>query len=323
MITVVEYDQEKKQITIHENVNWREFPCVPSRLYWWDLFQATNDEMQCLSEQFHFHPLAIEDCVGDVHYPKVDFYDTYLYLVIHGVDVDRSETEGFAPKELDIFLGQNYLVTFHKKSARSISEILRRCKENAPLFEHGLDFLLYAILDILVSNYLPVLETLEDRLDKIEETIFERPDPRVLREILALKRTLMGLKKTVFPQREVINHLARNEYQFISQKAQIYFRDIYDMLYRMTEMTESFRDVSTALVETYLSTVSNRMNEIMKVLTLVATILLPLTVVTGIYGMNFEYMPELHSHYGYAAVWVVMVLIAATMVGYFRWKRWI
>ncbi len=323
MITIVEYDKEQKQITIHENVKWREFQSAPSRLYWWDFFEATQEEIQSLSQQFHFHALAIEDCVGDVHYPKVDFYDTYLYLVIHGVDVDRSEIEGFAPKELDVFLGQNYLVTFHKKPARSISEILRRCKENAPLLEHGLDFVLYAILDILVSNYLPVLETLEDQLDHIEETIFDRPDPHVLREILTVKRTLMSLKKTVFPQREVINHLARNEYQVISQKAQVYFRDIYDMLYRMAEMTESFRDVSTALVETYLSTVSNRMNEIMKVLTLVATILIPLTVVTGIYGMNFEFMPELHWRYGYFIVLGVMALITAGILGYYRWKHWI
>lgn len=323
MITIVEYNTQQKQITIHENVNWREFQSAPSHLYWWDLFEATHEEIQCLSEKFHFHPLAIQDCVGDVHYPKVDFYDTYLYLVIHGVDVDRTETEGFAPKELDIFLGKDYLVTFHKKQARSVDEILRRCKENSPLFEHGLDFLLYAILDILVGNYLPVLETIEDRLDSIEEVIFEKPDPEVLRKILNLKRTLMRLKKTVFPQREVINHLARNEYEFVSPKAQIYFRDIYDMLYRMAEMTESFRDVSTALVETYLSTVSNHMNEVMKVLTLVATILLPLTVITGIYGMNFEFMPELHWRYGYFMVLGVMALMTAGMLGYFRWKNWI
>lgn len=323
MITIVEYDKEQKQITIHENVNWREFRSVPSHLYWWDLFEATHEELQCLSEQFHFHPLAIEDCVQDVHYPKVDFYDTYLYLVIHGVDVDRTEIEGFAPKELDIFLGQNYLVTFHKKPARSTDEILRRCRENAPLFEHGLDFLLYAILDILVSNYLPVLETIEDRLDNIEEVIFEKPDPKILREILNVKRTLMRLKKTVFPQREVINHLARNEYAFVSQKAQIYFRDIYDMLYRMAEMTESFRDVSTALVETYLSTVSNRMNEIMKVLALVTTILMPMTVITGIYGMNFEHMPELKWWTGYYMVLGVLGVVGLIMVVLFKWKKWI
>ena len=323
MITIVEYDKEQKHLTIHENVDWREFHPAPSHLHWWDLFEATQEEMQCLSEQFNFHPLAIEDCIGDVHYPKVDFYDTYLYLVIHGVDVDRAEAEGFAPKELDVFLGQNYLVTFHTKPARSVTEVLRRCKENTPIFDYGLDFVLYSILDILVSNYLPVLESVEDELDNYEEIIFEKPEPSVLREILTVKRTLMKLKRTVFPQREVINHLARNEYSFVSQKTQLYFRDIYDMLYRMAEMTESFRDVSTALVETYLSTVSNRMNEIMKVLTLFTAFLMPLTVITGIYGMNFQYMPELHWVSGYHLTLVSMAIVVVIMIGLFRWKRWI
>jgi magnesium transporter len=323
MITIVEYDKKKKRLTIHENVNWREFKSKPEHLYWWDFNESTEEENQSLADYFHFHPLAIQDCIGDVHYPKVDFYETYLYLVIHGVDADKSEVEGFAPKELDIFLGHDYLVTFHKKPARSIAEVLRRARENSPIFEYGLDFVLYTILDILVSNYLPVLEDIEDELDQTEEILFQDPDQSVLRRILDLKRTLMRLKRTIFPQREVVNHLARNEYQLVSRKTQIYFRDIYDMLYRMSEMTESFRDVTSAMVETYLSTVSNRLNEVMKVLTLFTTIFMPLTVITGIYGMNFQHMPELTWHYGYYLVLGFMALTFLTMILYFRHKKWL
>jgi len=323
MITIVEYHREQKQLTVHENADWRNFQSKPECLYWWDLNTPTEEEQTCLSEYFHFHPLAIEDCVADVHHPKVDYYETYLYLVIHGVDVDRTQIEGFAPKELDIFLGKNYLLTFHKKEARSVKEVLRRCRENTPIFEYGLDFVLYSVLDILVTNYMPVLETIEDDLDSCEEEVFSNPEPEVLRKILLMKRTLMTLKKTVFPQREVINHLARNEYEFVNVKTQVYFRDVYDMLYRMAEMTESFRDVTTALVETYLSTISNRLNEIMKILTLFATIFMPLTVLTGIYGMNFQHMPELRWAYGYYYILGLMGLVTFILVTYFKWKKWI
>lgn len=323
MITVVEYHKPTKRLTIFRDVDWRTFSTSDDSLYWWDLDQPAEDEIPVLSERFHFHLLAIEDCIADIHYPKVDFYDTYLYLVVHGVDVDRTQVEGFAPKELDIFLGQTYLVTFHNKEARSIQEIMHRAEENSPIFEYGLDFVLYSILDLTVGRYLPVLEDVEDQLDHHEDRIFENPEPAVLREILVVKRTLMRLKKTIFPQREVINHLARNEYQFVSPKTQVYFRDVYDMLYRMAEMTESFRDVSTALVETYLSTVSNKLNETMKVLTLLATIFMPLTVITGIYGMNFDNLPELHWKYGYFIIIAFMGLVTVGMMSYFKWKKWL
>ena len=323
MITIIEYDKAEKSLIVHNNVEWREFQSDPANLYWWDLNAPTPEEAECLGGYFNFHPLAIEDCLADIHYPKVDFYETYLYLLIHGVDVDRTHAEGFAPKEIDIFLGQNYLLTFHRKETRSVSEVLRRCKENAPIFEYGLDFVLYTILDILVTNYLPVLEELEDEIDETEQELFADPDKDDLRRILNLKRTLLKLKKTIFPQREVMNHLARNEYQLISHKTQFYFRDVYDTLFRMSEMTESFRDITTAMVETYLSTVSNRLNEVMKVLTLITTVFMPLTVITGIYGMNFDFMPELRWKYGYFLVLGLMALIGGGLFTYFRRRRWI
>lgn len=323
MITVVEFDKGPKRLIIHENVNWKEFLSNPENLYWWDLDAPTEEESECLAGYFNFHPLAIDDCLADIQYPKVDFYDSYLYLLIHGVDVDRSSAEGFVPKELDVFLGQKYLVTFHKKEMRSISQVMRRCNENTPIFEYGIDFVLYTILDILVANYLPVLEEVENELDKTEQELFEDPKSTVLRRILNLKRTFLKLKKTIFPQREVMNHLARNEYQFITRKTQFYFRDVYDMLYRMAEMTESFRDITTAMVETYLSTVSNRMNEVVKALTLITTIFMPLTVITGIYGMNFDNMPELRWKYGYFLVLGVMVVVGGGLFTYFRHRKWI
>lgn len=323
MITVVEYDKSQKKLTVHENVMAQQFNMDPEHLYWWDFYNPTPVENRALSDRFHFHPLAIEDCIADIHYPKIDFYETYLYLVVHGVDVDRSEKEGFAPKELDVFLGQNYLITYHKKAMRSTDEMMRRVKENSPVFDYGLDFVLYSILDILVANYVPVLDSIEDQLEEVEEIIFDNPEQAALKDILAVKRTLMRLKKTVFPQREVINHLARNEYQFVLPKTQAYFRDVYDMLYRMAEMIESFRDVSTAMVEIYLSTVSNRMNQIMKVLTLFSSIFLPLSFIAGIYGMNFDYMPELHWKYGYPFALGIMALVAAFLLGWFKWRKWL
>jgi magnesium transporter len=156
MITVIEFNKPTKEVSVHENVDWRKFQMQPDHLYWWDLFNLTNDETLILSEKFHFHPLAIEDCIADVHYPKVDYYESYLYLVMHGVDLDASKEEGFAPKELDVFLSKEYLVTYHEKDSRSISEVKRRVQEKVPLFEFGLDFLLYSIIDVMVVHYLPV-----------------------------------------------------------------------------------------------------------------------------------------------------------------------
>ncbi|HSE41441.1 MAG TPA: magnesium/cobalt transporter CorA, partial [Acidobacteriota bacterium] len=302
---------------------WHQIEMTPENLYWWDLFNLTDEETQVLSQKFQFHPLAIEDCLHDVHYPKVDYYETYLYLVVHGVDIDLTKTEGFAPKELDIFLSENYIVTYHEKDSRSINDVMRRAREKVPLFEFGVDFVLYSLLDVMVVHYLPVLESLEEQLEATEDRIFENPSPNLLRDILELKRTVIRLKRTVFPQREVINHLSRNEYHFVQKRTQAYFRDVYDHLYRMAEMTESFRDMSTAMVEAYLSTVSNRMNEIMKVLTTITTIFMPLTVITGIYGMNFQHMPELGWRYGYFAVLLVMLLVAGCLIFYFRRRKWL
>ena len=220
MITVIEFNKPTKEVSVHENVDWRKFQTKPDHLYWWDLFNLTNDETLILSEKFHFHPLAIEDCIADVHYPKVDYYESYLYLVMHGVDLDASKEEGFAPKELDVFLSKDYLVTYHEKESRSIVDVTRRVQQKVPLFEFGLDFVLYSIIDVMVVHYLPVLESIEDQLDDTEEHIFLDAKPELLRHILSLKRTVLRLKKTVFPQREVINHLARNEYEFVQTRTQ-------------------------------------------------------------------------------------------------------
>ena len=133
MITVVIYDKQTKNLTFHENVDWRKFESKPEHLYWWDLFNLTEDETLALSEKFHFHPLAIEDCLHDVHYPKVDYYESYLYLVVHGVDIDLRMSEGFAPKELDVFLGENYLITYHEKESRSINDVMRRAREQSSI----------------------------------------------------------------------------------------------------------------------------------------------------------------------------------------------
>jgi len=213
MITIVDYDRNQKTIQIHENVDWRKFVLNDHSLYWWDLFQATAEEAACLTQYFHFHPLAVEDCLADVHHPKVDFYDSYIYVIVHGVDSESIDEAGFIPNEIDMFLNHQCLVVYHKKPSRSIQELLRRCKENAPIFEYGIDFVMYSLIDLLVRNYEPVLDDLADEIDATEEDVFSHPEPNVLKNIFRLKRVLIRLRKTLSPQREVANHLARNEYQ--------------------------------------------------------------------------------------------------------------
>ena len=291
-------------------------------LHWVDLEDPTEAEEEILWEVFDFHPLAIEDCIQEHQYPKIDDYGKYLYITIHAVDF--SKTDGnFETTELDLFLSDKYLITYHSKPLRSITQMHLRMREGAVPTDPSPAFLAYQILDALANNYVPAMQDFEKRLSQLEELIVKKPDQHVLDRIFALKHEIISLKRIIGPQRDVLSRLSRSEFKLVSSGVSMYFRDVYDQISRFAEMTESYRDVIMLALDAYMSAMSNRLNEVMRTLTLISTIFLPLTFVTGLFGMNFQFLPGSTHPLGFYATLLITVLIGVGMFLYFRMKRWV
>jgi magnesium transporter len=297
----------------------------PDSLLWVSLEQPSEEEIRAiLHDVFHFHPLAIEDCLSDGYQaPKVDVFGEYLFIIVHAIlpdfPLDHMDT-----MELNCFLGPNYVVTAYKGQRMSpVQAVWARLERDGRPLEHGADFLCYTILDHLVDEFMPLLDAMDEELDQLEDEVISRPKSAVLERILSLKHSILTLRRIITPQREVMNRLSRDDLPQIAPQHRIYFRDIYDHLVRVHDLSESIRDVVTGTLDTYLSAASNRLNEIMKALTLVSTIFLPLSFLAGVYGMNFEYLPELHWRYGYFLVWGIFIAVIVGMLSYFRYRDWI
>ena len=322
MTKILVYELEKKAT---RQGTPDELPSLLSRddvRIWVDLEKPSEEEAQILSTVFKFHHLAVEDCIGNLNHPKIDDYGEYLYLVIHGVDF-YAPKDRFDTQELDIFLGKNYLVTFHYKFSRSVSSNFDKCCENAFFMQKDCEFILYRILDTLADDYMPTLEALDNKIDDIEKKLFENPTQDILNKIFTLKKDILFLKRIVEPQREVLRKVAAGEFPQICGECSLLFRDIQDHLFMIYQLTDSYRDAVTGMLEAYLSITSNKLNEVMKVLTVIATIMMPLTLITGVYGMNFEYIPGLKVRVGFFVLVGLMVALSAFMLVLFRRKRWL
>ena len=291
---------------------------------WVDMEAPTLEDEKILLDVFHFHPLTIEDCHENRHYPKIEEFPGYLYLILHGVRADTSP-DHFNTIELDAFLGPNFVITYHHEFFRSIANVKQLLQTTPVVCRRGAAFLLHQILDQIVDYYSPVLDDFDERIDQLEDDIFTLKSPSnvILAEIMDLKRGVLRLRRISSKQMDVLYRMSRGEYSLIDQPMLPFFRDVHDHLVRVTDLADNYRDLISGALEAYLSVVSNRLNEIMKVLTIFSAVMLPLTFIAGVYGMNFENMPELHSRYGYYAVWGIMVVVAVGMLSFF-WKRgWI
>jgi magnesium transporter len=296
----------------------------PQCLMWVSLENPTEQEATAvLQDLFHFHPLAIEDCLNSGYQtPKVDDYGSYIFIIAHAVRSQQTYVE-LETMELNIFMGENYLVSlFLDEKMPPVEHIWQRIERDERLTQHGSDFLCYALLDKLVDDYLPILDTLDDEIEWLEDSVLERPQPEILQRILDIKHALMYLRRIMSPQRELMNRLSRDQFPMIDQHSRLYYRDIYDHLVRFHDLVESLRDIVSGTMEIYLNSTSLRLNEVMKALTIVSTIFLPLSFVAGVYGMNFDFMPELHWEYGYLLVWLLFVLIVVGMLAFFRKRGW-
>ena len=295
-----------------------------SGLLWVSLEHTDSQEQsQVMRDTFHFHPLAIEDCLGDDYQtPKVDDYTEHIFVVAHALLPDHG-VEEFRTSELDIFLGRNYLVTsFGAETMPPVQTLWRRLERDERLTSRGIDFLFHATLDILVDGYQPLLDDLDDEIDQLEDRVLAEPAPETLERILTLKHNVLILRRTITPLREVTNRLSRDEFTQIDRQTRIYFRDIYDHLMRYQDLIESVRDIVSGALDIYLTSTSNRLNQVMKTLTIVSTIFLPLTFLTGVYGTNFKYFPELGWHYGILYLWGLFLLVTGVMVFWFRRRGW-
>jgi magnesium transporter len=301
----------------------KNFLATGEGLLWVDIEDVTNEDAGLLSNVFRFHPLAVEDCISkNIHPPKIDDFEGYLFIIVHGINY-HIESDVVETTELALFLGKNYIVTSHDVPMRSVSSMLDRVRKDGRLMRRGADFLAHDIIDALVDNIMPTINGMDEKNDQLEAEALHEPKRETLMSIMQLKRSILALTRVILPQREIVNRLSRGEYGLISERTQIYYRNIYDHLVRIEMLTLGLRDMTESVLSTYLSSVSNRMNEVMKVLTLIATIFIPLTFIAGIYGMNFANMPELQWRYGYFSILIIMAVIGISLVVYFRRKSWL
>jgi magnesium transporter len=271
---------------------------------------------------FGFHPLAVDDALNETHVPKVDDWDTYLYIAMHAVSY-ISSSDDIDTIELDVFLGENYIVTHHDLPIQALDRVWDICKKDVRYFKRGADHVLYVVTDGLVVDYMQVVEALDEEIERVEDLVFNRTSTEIVQRIFTLKRTTLHLRRVLSPLREVLNKLARDDYDVIDAKDRIYFRDVYDHLVRLHDISESLRDLVGGVLDTYLSVINNRMNDIMKTLTMITTVFMPISFIVGFYGMNF-FQPtadKLAPWTGLGPFMVMMIVVLGTPILMATWMR--
>jgi magnesium transporter len=295
---------------------------------WIDIKKPSQKELEIISDHFNFHPLSIEDISKEIELPKIDNFEDYIFVVLHRIIFDI-KNEYISTQETDFFLGKNYIISIHKQESKSVIDMIEKVNNNPIILKNGPDFIMHGIIDTIVDNYFPILDYLEDRIDILEETILDGKTNKVLNEILKIKKDLSMLRKSIGPQRDVINKLARKDYKQISDKAVIYYRDVYDHLLRIHSSVESLNDLLSIALNAYTSVESNKLNitsynlnVIMQKLALISTIFLPLTFIASFYGMNFKFMfPPLDQLGSFYITVGFMLFLSLFMYLIFRRKK--
>ncbi len=293
----------------------------PHGLLWVD-FQGEPPEVcePILRQVFQFHPLAIDDALRESHIPRVDDWGEYLYLVLPAITLAGQPDTHVETHELDAFLGSNYLVTHHDHPVEAVDRVWIACQRDERHLRENVDHIAYKLIDELAASYMSVIEDLDDVIEVIEDEVFEKPTPDTLEQIFLLKRALLQLRRVLTPQREVLNKLARGDFAVIDAHDRVFFRDVYDHLVRMHDITEGMRDLVSGALDTYLSVINNRMNDIMKTLTLITTLFMPLTFITGFFGMNFfGPVSPLQVWTDTPALVVTLAIMALTPAGMYLW----
>jgi magnesium transporter len=323
-ITVIDYDemqfQEKEIKKIEEFLPFKD----KSTVTWINVDGLHKIEiLEKLGECYGLHPLVLEDILNTDQRPKMEDYGEYIYIVLKMLDCNDKSKE-IITEQISLVLGPNFVFSFQEREGdvfNPIREHIRNSKGR--IRKMGADYLAYALLDTIVDNYFIILEKLGERIELLEDELVTQPTPGTLQIIHHLKREMIFLRKAVWPLRELISGLERGESSLIKPNIGVYLRDVYDHTVQVIDTIETFRDMVSGMLDIYLSSISNRLNAVMKVLTIIATIFMPLTFLAGIYGMNFKYMPELESRWGYPIIWLIMIGIGVLMLIYFRKKKWL
>ena len=323
-ISLIDYDeaqlQEKETATVEECFPFKDKPTVT-----WINIDGVHqvDIMEKIGAHFGIHPLILEDIMHTVQRPKMEDFEDYIFVVVKMIYYDERDDE-IKAEQVSIILGTNFVISFQEKEGDVFDHVRERIRRNkGRIRKMKSDYLAYALIDTIVDHYFIVLEKLGEKIEGMEEELVTKPTPETLQTIHTLKRELIFLRKSIWPLREVISVLERGELSLIHESTGIYLRDVYDHTIQVVDTIETFRDMVSGMLDIYLSSISNKMNEVMKVLTIIATIFIPLTFVAGIYGMNFKYIPELEWHWGYVGALILMGLIAFVMILYFRNKKWL
>jgi len=324
VISLVNYDQSLFEtgtdLTVEEAMAFKETPTVS-----WINLSGIHDItiIEQFGLNFGIHPLALEDILNTQHRPKLEEFNDYSLIILKQLLFD-DKTQTIQTEQVSLILGPHYLLSFQEIEEDVFGAVRSRLKRgNGRIRQRGPDYLAYALLDTIVDSYFHILEAIGDKLVLLEENLLSNPDHTTLAQIHHYKKELLSLRKAVWPLREVVSGLLKNESSLISEDTQVFLHDLYDHTIQVFDTVEMFRDTVSGLQDLYMSAMSNRMNEIMKVLTIIASIFIPLTFIAGIYGMNFEYMPELKWHEGYFAIWGVMIVCVVGMLIYFRNKKWL
>ena len=293
---------------------------------WLDLPITSEADVAVLRDVFQFHHLTIEDCLSPHIDPaKIDDHGEYLFIVVQTIG-ELSADRPLPAMEVEFYLGRNYVVSCHRQPVPAVHRYMERCLDESYILSHSPDWLLHGMLDALVDEYLPVVDAVDETIDSLEEAVLRRPDNRVLQQIMMVRRNALRLRRAVTPQRDIMARLSRGEYpKLVREETAIYYRDIYDHLVRVEYLIEALRDLADGALNTYLSVVSNRLNEVMKVLTVAIVPLTVGTLISGVYGMNLTegFWPPADSEWAFGAVVGTMMVIAAGLLAYFRHHRWI
>lgn len=291
-------------------------------IIWVDLCKPTDEESYVLTHDFKFHPLAIEDVISEKPRTKIDDYGRYLFMVFQIVDYVGKD-EGLKIGEIDLFLSKNTLVTVHYDQHRIFDYLYHRAARDERLVGRGADFLFHAVVDTIVDNFNTTLDILEFDVDQVEDDVLGEADEDTIRSIFTLRRDIVHLKRIVLPQKEALNRLSKEQFSLISKTASVYFSDVFDHLVRINDITDFHREILNSSLEVYYSSISTKTNEVIKFLTIFTVLFIPPTFLVGLWGMNFKYMPELDTRYGYFIALGVMFIISFALLGFFRKKKWI
>jgi magnesium transporter len=312
MIDLFYYDKIVKKGTI------KDLDKLKDKKIWIDVTNITKEEADKLKLRFNLHPLTTEDLFNQGTRIKVEEFSNYLLCIFYGIKKEKS----IELQELDFILGKDFIISNHMKEIETFTELKSNPEKLSLLFEKGVDFIFHRLLDKEIDNFFPVLEDIDNQIELIEEEVTKRARPELLQKILKLKRRIVLIKKSVLPQREKIGFLAKNDYKFISKKSIPYFRDIYDHGIRVADSIDNYREAVSGTFDAYMSAVSNNMNEVMKVLSIIATIALPLGVISGIYGTNFDILPGQHVTNGFWIMILGMFSVIGVMIYVFRKRGW-